>query len=99
MTDGGVSLNLDNVLEPVAMFWYQEGDYVILIQHQPRREIILTKAGRAIWELVTNDNLTAAEIIERLQHRYSEEVIMANLETMLNMELIRTKRSSLWQEE
>jgi len=99
MSRGRVSLNLNNVLEPGTTSWYEEGDYVGLMQHQPLREVILTKVGRSIWQLVTNGNLTAQEIIEKLQNRYSEEVIIANLETMVNMQLVRTKKNFLWQEE
>lgn len=99
MSRGRVSLNLNNVLEPGTMSWYEEGDYVRIMQHQPHREVMLTKASRSIWQLVTNNNLAVEEIIEKLQHSYSKELIIANLETMVNMQLVRTKENFLWQEE
>jgi len=96
---GRGSLNLNNVLEPATLFWYEEGDYVRLRQSQLSREVILTKAGRSIWQLVSDGKLTGQEIIENLRHRYTEEVIISGLETMVNMKLIRTKENFLWEEE
>lgn len=99
MSSGKVALNLDNVLEPTTMFWYEEGDYVILAQDRPRRDIILTKAGRSIWQLVPDGNLTAQEIIQTLQDRFTPEHIIATLDMMVNMGLIISKKNFLWQEE
>lgn len=94
-----VSLNSNDVFEPGTMFWYEEGDYVKLVQSPPSREVILTKAGRSIWHLVAGGNLIAQEIVEKLQDRFSEELVIANLEAMVNMGLITTKTNFLWQEE
>ncbi|MBT9139347.1 MAG: hypothetical protein DDT31_01931 [Syntrophomonadaceae bacterium] len=99
MDSGRVDLDLNNVIEPGTMLWYEEGDYVISIQERPRRDVILTKASRSIWQLVTDGNLTPQEIIEKLRDCFSEEHIMANLEMMVNIGLIRTKENFLWQEE
>ena len=99
MGSGRPALDLNNVLEPGPIFWYEEGDYVISVQDRPRRDIILTKAGRSIWQLVPDGNLTAQEIIQTLQDRFTPEHIMATLEMMVNMGLIRTKKNFLWQEE
>jgi hypothetical protein len=96
---GRVSLNLNNVLEPATRSWYEEEDYVRLMQVCPSREIILTKVGRSIWQLVTDGDFTPQEIIEKLRGSFSEEHIVANLEMMVNIGLIRTKENFLWQEE
>jgi hypothetical protein len=81
------------------VFWYEEEDYVRLIHSRAHREILLTKCAKSIWELLVNDELTAQQIIDHLQHRYSKELIMVNVETMVKAGFVTIRKDFLWQEE
>jgi len=94
-----VSLNVNDVLESSTLWWYQEGDFVRLVQPQPDRDVILTRAGKLIWQLVIDGNVTSQEIVTKLKDYYSEDRIMANIQMMLDMQIIRVKKNYLWQEE
>jgi len=80
------------------MFWYQEGNYVRITQHQPRREVFLTGCAKSIWELIGNEKVTVEQIIERLRDFHSSESVLENVKQLLHMGLI-TMRNYLWQEE
>jgi len=97
--EGPTGLGLDDVLEPATRVWCEEGTHVRLVQPWPRREVILTRAARSIWGVVTDRNSTGQQIIEGLRDVFSEEDILANLEMMVNRGLIRRSANFLWREE
>lgn len=87
---------LNTVIEPIVNLWFDEINYIKILQTEPKREVYLTRCEMDIWRLLAEEDHTINNIIERLQDKHEKDVVLEALSKLDEYMLISEKKNYLW---
>ncbi len=87
---------LNTVIEPIVNLWFDEINYIKILQTEPKREVYLTRCEMDIWRLLAEEDYTVNSIIEKLQDKHEKDVVLESLGKLDEYMLISKKKNYLW---